>query len=104
MHRTTTGLRSSRRRDVEVAATTLIRSVLEPDWSAAEAGAALRARVHDDRNVLLILRARAVRELSRGWTPLGQRAAATVDAALSTTFADGAVPAPRAEVAAGAAA
>jgi hypothetical protein len=83
MQRTTNGIRSSRRRDVEVAAVGLIRSVLEPEWSAASAGAALRTSVHGDRNVLLVLRARAIRELSRGWTPLGQRAAATVDAALA---------------------
>lgn len=83
MQRTTTGLRSSRRRDVEVAATALIRSVLEPGWTAPAAAEALHARVRGNRNVLLVLRARVARELSRGWTPLGQRAAATVDAALA---------------------
>jgi hypothetical protein len=82
-----TCVRGSRRRDVECAAAALIRAAMAPDWSPAVASAMVRSAARDDRNVLLVLRARVAQQLARAWTPVGQRAAETVDAALAAPAA-----------------
>ncbi len=75
--------RGSRRHDVECAASALIRSAMAPDWTLASASETLRLAARGDRIVLLVLRARVAQQLTRAWTPIGQRAAETVDAALA---------------------
>ena len=76
--------RTSRRHDVEGAALELIHSVMDDDWSSEEAGRRVWFRAHGDRHVLLLLRARVARHLAGRHSPIDERAAAPLDAALRT--------------------
>ena len=73
------------RHDVEEAALELIHSVMADDWSSDVAGSRLWTRSRGNRHVLLLLRARVARHLAGRPTPIDERAAATLDAALRST-------------------
>ena len=75
-------LRLSRRHDVEDAALELVNAVMDEGWSSAAAGRRVWARARGDRHVLLLLRARVARHLAGRHSPIDERAAATLDAAL----------------------
>jgi hypothetical protein len=87
--------RPSRRPDVGEAALELTHSVMDGNWSSEEAGRRVWARARGDRHVLLVLRARVARHLAGRHSPIDERAAATLDAALRAadcSVLDGAAP------------
>ena len=89
--------RTPYRQDVDGTALELIHSVMADDWSSETAGRRVWFRAHGNRHVLLILRARVARHLAGRHSPIDERAAATLDAALRTDlpavgFADPSVP------------
>ena len=74
--------RTTRRQDCEETALELVHSVMDDDWSSDTAGRRVWTRARGDRNVLLLLRARVARHLAGMHSPIDERAAATLDAAL----------------------
>jgi hypothetical protein len=67
---------------VDAAMVHLVRLVVDEAWTAASAGAALSRQI-PDMAVLRRAQARVRRALAEGVTPVGQRAAATLEVALA---------------------
>lgn len=76
------------RNRLDHASVVLLRSVMAENWQAERAGRDLLRRLHDDRRTLELLRARVARALLGRPTRIAQRAAATVDCALSALAED----------------
>lgn len=83
---------SSRR--VDQASVALWRSVMADDWAPEEAARGLLLQVRQDRRILRLLKARVSRVLLERSTRIAERAALTLDLALSTPAEHRAAPFP----------
>ncbi len=70
---------------VDHASIALLRAVMADGWRPEKAARELLVRVHGDRRVLRLLRARVSRALLQRPTRIQEKAAATLDYALSTS-------------------
>lgn len=67
---------------LDQASVSLLKVVMADDWQPEAAGRALLERIHDDRHLLALLRARVARAMLGRATTTDLRAAATLDRAL----------------------
>ena len=79
------------RRRVDLASVSLLKSVMSDTWRPDQAADDLLARVHDDRRVLRLMRARLSRAMLDRPTRIIERAAITLDHALSRPVEGGGV-------------
>lgn len=68
---------------LDLASLTLVRAVMADGWRPEEAARELLSRIHDDRRLLRLLRARVSRAMLHRPTQIAERANATLDCALS---------------------